>query len=402
MSNNFDRLTNLRCNLADIAKYYMETELRLTPDSDSLKKIKENPNINIVEFAHTPHFGHLGFLHMLIRATSLVNKSNDKVLLFVSNNHVRADALPTIRYIPMMRGGEWLNKPPQLGISKPERRKPLCYTKIPNKISLNKACEVVTSILLFERSRSLKPISKGETIERVRWLFDFLIGNSLSTNNYAAWCLRSLYLLLCQIFGSSIPVLIIPSYALIEIMPNYFEHALKKISLIIQLQNRVNLSQKPNWPEWSRPKLAKNDYFPGWIHIDQHQDVTDKVSKVDGLFKIKNGNDKINFAPENNIKISPKVVLRQPLANLLNLEYRVCGNRLGYWEVADELSEILFDTKPPERFSITSNVKYNGISGLEKGPTSMLRVLSELPITEIATQMLATEPNKDIIIYNKN
>ncbi|MSU57631.1 MAG: hypothetical protein EXS35_05535 [Pedosphaera sp.] len=160
----------------------------------------------------------------------------------------------------------------------------------------------------------------------------------------------------------------------------------------------------PPWPEWSRPKPATDAYFPAWILCDQCREATDNVRVAENRFEISCRNHQFSHEvglPSRDFKFSPKVVLRQPLAALLNLEHRVCGNRLGYWQVADELVQTLFSVSPPPRFPITGGVRFDGMTGMLAGAPPLLRVLAETPVRDLLDQLFV--PNDaDVIVHNRS
>ena len=90
-------------------------------------------------------------------------------------------------------------------------------------------------------------------------------------------------------------------------------------------------------------------------------------------------------------------MLRQPLANHLGLDRRVCGYKLGYQDACDEISQRVFGVPAPRRVRVTGTVQFRGLSGPDHKP-AMLRVLCEMSAQELACSLLAADPQQDVTV----
>ena len=344
---------NARARLAEAVTGYFR-ELGLSATSTELEQLSHPESVRLVEFAHTPHFGHLGFLRMLAVALDAAQQRRASLLL-VLNDHVRSDALPTLRAIPIQRGPQLVS----IRFGVPSRHSHLALAQVapPQAQQLQRCAEEVRQVLAFQASQSALPQSQRKrSWAGVAPLFDELSANAEQTPSLAHWAVRTL-LLWCRQLQPQVPVWPLSARALAECLPEVCQRLRDRKEQIIELHNRWS-QRSQGWPEWSRVRPANDSYEP--FHRDG----------------------------------SPKVVVRQPLADHFGLELRVCGGQRGYWPVVQGIGQLL-GAPATERLEVTGSVALWGLGGLEECPAS-LRVLCQLPPRECLELLQKAAPHERI------
>ncbi len=318
------------------------SQLGLDPDPT----LQRPESAALVEFAHTPHFGHLGFLRMMLVAAARAAATTSGVLLFCLNDHVAANALPNLRHIPMWRGGEPMRQPPRLGISGADSSRPLLFVPPPGPESLRAAQASLHEVLAFQASQGPKKLRK-ESTRRLPGLFDWLIEQAGQTRNLADWATRCLILWLQQVLPE-LSVWPLPSRRLLAACPEQTRQLHDRRQQIAKIQNEWSQRQG-DWPEWSQMRPAASNY-----------------QLFHGLCASCRRCLSLGQEHEHPLEWAPKVIARQPLADSLGLELRVCGGPRGYWKVAAEVSHLLGLSVPP-RLSVTGTVEV----GAEPCPSTL-------------------------------
>ena len=333
---------------------------------------------------------------MMLEASRLTMQHDKRVLLFFVNDHVRGREITFIRHIPMMRLGQPIRVLPSFHVPKKEANQPLRYISAPTDDRLNKTEKQVKGVLSYEASQSLSKYLRPEAMSQVSELFKWLRSHANKVQTFPAWVVRCLLSLLDDVWEKKLKILVVPSSALSAIFPSWIQMAIRERMMIAKIQNRyANIDG--DWPENSNVKQVSTDYLPFNVLCPSCRDIMRSYPYGNDVLVSCHG--KTSQLEVYDDRVTPKVVLRQPLANLLRLEYRVCGNKLGYWDVADDVSNEIFCIEPAIRYMVKGYVSFKGIGDLDPRP-AMLRVLAEMSVRDITAQIFCGQKDDDLILYS--
>lgn len=357
---------------------YRTQDLKLPVPNHFGRRLQDRGAIRWIEFAHTPYFSHLGYARMLLTASQRAGDTENGVLLYFINDHVRANGALQERAIPMLRDGRWVKSPPRFGVSKKDSDRPLCTVPSPVPQNLALAHQLTREILSYEAS-SLPGHQRKPALAQLQPLFDWLSEQAVEVENLSQWVTRCWLQLLAQAHPETV-VLALPSRKLCQIFPEAVEKLASQSAEVGRIQNRW-AQQSGEWPEWSQMRRVSDQYFPfqGLCPICRDLVELPYHHKCAGLEWV------------------PRVVARQPLADLLGLESRVCGGIRGYWGAAEEISREVLGLNPPPRVSLTGQVLLQTPRGIERG-ASTLRVLAQLPWQELSRQLAHCEDSQDVSV----
>lgn len=283
---------------------------------------------------------------------------------------------------------------PGLGVPGAKASAPLRYVPAPSAEALSRARQLVLQVLLYEASEGAT--AGPSTVKRtVGTLFDWLEAQARTVEVFSEWAARCLVLLLEEIWGRDLRVVVVPSASLSAIFPEHLSMAIERRSDLARIQNELGQAEGA-WPSWSSVKEAPADFLPFHVMCPLCGAVASSAARPDGRVAVScHGEEWLLDCFEHDV--APKVILRQPLADLLGLELRVCGNPLGYWQVADTISSRVFDHPPADRYPVTGYVRFHGLGGDDAEP-AMLRALAEMSAPDVAAQILAKEPADDLVV----
>lgn len=377
-----------RICLAKEVEQYLTRDLGLTLTPMQSATLGCPERVDLIEFAHTPHFGHLGFARMLFVALSRcsvdavpsirseLGSAVTGVLLFCLNDHVASNILPNIRHIPMLRGGRLLATPPSLGVKSSDSARPLTFVPSPARESVLKAAMLVKDTLAFEASRGPKSLRRLATKE-IGPLFEWLADQAVRVEDFSSWVVRCWMLWMAEI-RPDIAVWALPSRRLTSILPEATQRCIDETARIARIQDDWALAEG-NWPTWSQMRQAGPGYFPfhALCHVCRKivSDPTDHCHPVE---------------------LAPKVIARQPIADQLVLKLRVAGGPRGYWPVATEIGQLLRSPET-ERLQVTGQVGLRLPWGEEPCP-SVLRVACQLPVSDWYQQFVQTDPAANVVL----
>lgn len=357
---------------------YRTQELKLPVPDHFWERLKQPEKIGWVEFAHTPYFSHLGYARMLLSASRRARGSQHGVLLYFINDHLRANGALQERAIPMLRDGRWVKSPPRFGVSRLDSDRPLCSVPAPLPSNLLIAQKLAGEILSYE-ARSLPRLQKKAALAELEPLFDWLSQQAVQVESLSQWVTRCWLELLAQTHPDTV-VLAVPSRKLCQIFPDAVESLATRRLEVARIQN-CWARRSGEWPEWSQLRPVSEQYFPfqGLCHVCR--DLVELPAE--------HGCGEVDWVP--------RVVARQPLADLLGLESRICGGPRGYWGAAEEISRDLLQAQPPPRVSLTGQVLLQTSNGIEAG-ASTLRVLAQLPWKQLSSQLLEGKDSQDVSV----
>jgi hypothetical protein len=328
-------------------------------DRMGLSFAQPHPNDHWIEFAHTPHLGHLGFVRMLVKAADLACRSRHG-LIFFANDHLMVRSYAPIRYIAVGQ------KRVSLGIPSSQRSLAICQADPPRRDKLEMATEQLSHRLADWGPDESRKKRLREYRVRGQDVFGWLAEQAAQSRDLASWALRSLCLWLKQAFPE-LRMAVLPSRELCRLFPDQAELLFQERKRISQWQNEA--CERDDIPEWTRQKEAGSDYCP-FFELTPTGPSYGAISAL----PVKG-------------ELLPKVVVRQPLADLLELDRRVCGGTRGYWEIGAKVSRELLGTEPADRLQVTGTTSLKWaepscpsvlIAAIVYGHTNFFRTLALL------------------------
>lgn len=289
-------INSSRRRILDLARRYMISQMGCPPDEVEARIEEAAATTSWIEFAHTPQLPHLGVVRTMLLAGQHADNRSGILVLFLNDQLPPRDLLEA-RQLPLIRNNAIVSNPPTFAEPGQFRKYGMNRLRAPTS----------TIISSFERRWIEIEPERESNIVKITTELKLFAGGASSYGGFLARVMIDLLDCRC---------LVVPASEL-----------------------------APAFPE-ALPKLRATRRL--WCHC---QNCGYRISRSPTTIEICQVCDSHQTFFE-----APDVIARQFLANLTNLDLRICGRTKTYQTEADVFSNGL-KVSPPSRIRVSGNVR---------------------------------------------